>query len=121
MQIIKPVSEVFAYTINPKNSPNWIEPVVVEQTNEWPVKIGSIYKNQNTNGEWTEYVVTALVQDKLFELLSADGVLHVRYSYKPIADYKSEMEYFEWSEEGDIKEPFKQEYLNKLKRLVEGV
>jgi hypothetical protein len=36
--INKPLGKVFAFTINPANTPKWVEPIVYEQTSEWPVK-----------------------------------------------------------------------------------
>jgi hypothetical protein len=121
IQILKPVAEVFEYTLNPKNTPKWISSIIAEQVSEWPPKIGSIYKNQNKAGEWAQYEVTNLIPSQIFELMSPDGVYHRRYSYKPLADYKCEIEYFEWHDTDELAEPFKQEYLNKLKRLAEGV
>ena len=121
VQILKPVTEVFAYTTNPQNTPKWISTIMEEQTNEWPPKIGSIYRNKDAAGGWSQYEVANIVPNQIFELMSTDGTFHCRYTYKPLADYKCEMEYFEWHDTDELSEPFKQEYLNKLKRLVEGV
>lgn len=121
VQIIKPIAEVFAYTINPKNTPAWIDSIEIEETNEWPIKVGSQYRNKTKSGKWNLYDVVGLEENKLFELVARDGNYHVRYSYNPLADYKTEMEYFEWVEQGELEEPFRQEVFNKLKRIVEGV
>jgi len=121
IKIIKPAADVFSFTTNPQNTPKWISSIVVGQVSEWPVGVGSTYRNQDKKGNWSEYVVTAFQENSLFELSSADGRYHVRYTYKPLEDYKSELEYFEWVDDGDLAAPLKLENLGKLKRLTEGV
>lgn len=119
IRINKPASEVFSFYINPQNTSLWIDSIVVEQTSEWPIKIGTVYKNQNKAGDWSEYLVTGLKENVLFELASKNGNYHVRYTHKNINDNSSELVYYEWVNRGEIEDPFTQEILQKLKKILE--
>ncbi|MBI2066126.1 hypothetical protein HYT60_01280 [Candidatus Woesebacteria bacterium] len=118
IQLDKPVRKVFAFTINAKNTPLWIDSIVKEETSEWPVKVGSVYKNQNKAGQWSEYTVTALKENVIFELLSKDKNYHVRYTYRAINAETCELEYFEWVDRGELEEPFTLNTLKKLKSAM---
>ena len=119
IQIETPVQKLFEYTINPKNTPKWIESIVKEETNEWPVRIGTVYKNQNKLGKWSEYSVADLKTNEIFKLVSKDKNYHVRYTYISLGKNTSTLEYYEWVDKGEIEEPFSQEVLKKLKLLLE--
>lgn len=119
VKIQKPVETVFEFTTNPENTPFWIDAIEAEETSDWPIKIGTIYKNRNKAGRWSEYIVIALEPNKLFELAEKNGNYHVRYSYRELAKSAAEMEYFEWVEQGEIAGPFTQDILDKLKIVVE--
>lgn len=115
-----PVEEVFEFTINPANTHKWIQHLEIEVTNEYPPRIGTIYRNRGEGNDWDEYTVTELVPNEVFELNSADKKYFVRYTYKPLSSSTCEMEYFEWMTEGELSNPFNQHILQLLKEKIEG-
>lgn len=120
IRVNKPSSEVFDFYVNPKNTPLWVDSIVAEETNEWPIKLGTIYKNKNQAGVWSEYEVTGLKDNEVFELLIKNGNYHVRYTQKEIDPNTTELEYYEWVDDGGIDGPFTQEVLEKLKSVIEN-
>lgn len=120
IKIDKPAIEAFEFTLNPENTPLWIDSIVKEEVNEQPPQVGTVYRNVNRNGEWSEYVVTALEENKMFEWASKDGKYHVRYTFNPIDNNTTELEYYEWVDNGELKETFTQNILEKLKSVLEN-
>lgn len=41
--------EVFAFTIDPKNTPSWVDFIEHEETSEWPVRLGTVYRNHGAD------------------------------------------------------------------------
>jgi len=118
IKIRRPVSEVFDFTVTPGNTPKWIINIVEEKTNELPVKLGTIYRIKNKGGVWTEYEVIEFELNKIFTLSQKGTDYKVRYTYKPIEN-GTELIYFEWSEKGELEDPFSKSILNKLKSVME--
>ena len=118
-QINKSVADVFAFTINPDNTPRWIDGIEVEETNETPPKLGTMYKNKGKNGNWNEYEMTAFDKDAMFELSRLNGNYHVRYTFTPTDEGHCEFEYYEWVDEGELDDTVSQDVLDKLKSVME--
>ncbi|MFH1030852.1 MAG: hypothetical protein V1770_06380, partial [bacterium] len=120
IKIKKEVKEVFEYSIDPAHTPLWSSSITKEETNEWPVRMGTVYKNSNSEGKWSEYVVSGFERNKIFELTSEDGNYHVRYTYSS-NDAGTVMEYFEWVDNGELDEPYDRKHLEKLRNLIEAI
>lgn len=120
IKIKKPVEEIFAFTLDPKNTPKWVESFVHEQTNESSTKVGTIYKSQNQKGEWSEFTITEFIQNQMFVFTSKDGKYHAKYTFTPVSENATELEYYEWVDEGEMEEPFPKEVLEKLKTILEN-
>jgi len=114
-----PVNQVFAFTINPKNTPLWIESIVSEEASEFPIQLGTEYKNISKDGDWTQYKVTQLKPNKVFELKQKSGLYHVLYKYEALSEGKTKFTYIEWVDDGEIPHPFTLAILKKLKKVVE--
>jgi hypothetical protein len=82
------------------------------------VKVGTIYKNHGVDGIWSEYEVTEYIENKVFTLSSLSSSYHVRYTYTAKGENLTELEYFEWMDEGELDDPFKQDVLDKLKEVM---
>lgn len=120
VRIKKPALEVFRFTINPQNTPQWIDSLVGENINTPEVGVGTTYTNINEKGERGEYVVSQFELGKIFTLDSLTSTYHVKYTCTPISESETELEYFEWVDDGELQEPLGQETLNKLKSLLEA-
>jgi len=117
--IHKPVHEVFTFLLDPENTSRWIDSIISEETNGWPVKEGTVYRNKNREGVWHEYVVTSLEIDTYFIFRMKDGNYHVMYTFAAVSDKITEVEYKEWVIRGALADPFTQEILGKLKTTLE--
>lgn len=118
--INKPISEVFEFTTDPHKTPEWIDSVEEEKTNEWPPRSGTIYKNRGQSGPWSVYKVTKYEGCKEFELVKQDeSTYHVNYSYTSLPNGATQLIYHEWVTTGELEAPFPQVTLNKLKEIIE--
>lgn len=115
--INKPLAEVFAACITPPKAKLWVPGIINEITNEWPVKVGTVYteyKNDNTS---FHIIVTEYKENEYIEWKTEDGNYHVRYTFTLIDPNTTQLDYVEI---GDVTEPFTQEVLEKLKQVIEN-
>ena len=117
--INRPIEEVFEFTTNPKNTHLWIPSIQEEVADEFPPIIGTQYKNRSENSDWDMYKVIEYESSKIFTLSDLEGNYHVKYTYRKLNDDQSEMEYFEWMKNGELKNPFTQDILDNLKSVME--
>lgn len=117
--IDRPIDEVFLFSVDPANTPIWVGSIVEEKTNEWPIKLGTVYENQNQAGEWSKYKVVSFDKNKLFKLESSDGTYCVEYTYSIAGDNKTKLVYRELVKEGELDKPFTQRELDLLKEAIE--
>ncbi|HRH32758.1 MAG TPA: hypothetical protein PK720_01220 [bacterium] len=119
IKIDRPIVMVFEFTINPDNTPLWVDIIVKEEAN-LPIKLGTRYSNTNRFEEVSEYIVSRYIPNEVFELESLHSDYRVRYTYKTVENNATELEYFEWVTSGDLNEPFTLDILEKLKTVIES-
>lgn len=115
--INKPLGQVFAFCITPPKAKLWVPNIVNETTNEWPVKVGTIYTEYKSNNSFFKIIVTDQKENEYIEWKTEDDNYHVRYEFRPIDQNTTELEYVET---GDVSEPFTQEILRELKEAIEN-
>lgn len=120
IRINSPVRDVFEFVTNPANTPKWIDFINKEETNEWPPKLGTIYKNQDRDGVWRDLEMTEFEKNKMFVMTSRASGYHVKYTLTPAGDSATELEYYEWMDGGELDGPFTMEPLKKLKSILEN-
>jgi uncharacterized protein YndB with AHSA1/START domain len=116
--INRPVEEVFTFTTNPTNTPKWVDSIAIEQTDEWPVKIGTIYRGQNHAGEWSELGLIRFEANKIFTLRLPDGG-QVSYNFSASGADATRLDYT-WASDGRLDALFLDKILTKLKVVIEA-
>ncbi len=123
--INKPAREVFDFIVNPHNTPKWVSSVVEEKINENSIKIGTLYSNRGTDGNWSEFEVTDFEEGHIFELTKKNDSHHIKYMFESLDDGSCKLEYHVWVAEGEVSERFSsdriQEILKNLKTAVEAI
>ncbi len=92
IEIHAPVETAFNFAITPPNSTYWIPGITREETNELPVRIGTIYRLQNTDGKWSEVIIN---ENSYVEWTTIDQNFHCEYIFTPKNKNTCQLEYHE--------------------------
>lgn len=107
--------EIFDFTLNPSNTSKWVPSIIEGVSDKFPPEVGTKYKNRGASTDWDWYTIVELTEDKSFTMAAIDGNYHVRYTLTPQGENKTELEYFEWMNDGtDLPAPFTMEPLQIL-------
>lgn len=121
--IKRPVQAVFAFTLNPENTPKWVDGVVQEQASEVPAKLGTVYRNQGRDGAWGEFIITAFQAGASFVMSKQGDDIDVCYTFRAVDNNWCELEYTVRSNSGTLGERFGEaaieKILSKLKVVME--
>lgn len=118
IKIYRPLAEVFAFCITPPKAKLWVPGIINEVTNEWLTKIGTVYTEYKKDNTSFNLIVTDYKENEYIEWKTEDGSYHVSYTFTPIDQTTTQLEYIET---GDVNEPFTQEVLEKLKEAIERI
>lgn len=116
IKINKPLTEVFAFCITPPKAKLWVPNIIDEKTSEWPVKIGTVYTEYKADKVSFNIIVVDYKENAYIEWKTEDDNYHVRYTFTPIDQNTTQLEYVE---SGDVDKPFTQEVLEKMKQVLE--
>lgn len=113
--INSPFETVFEYTIEPKNTKNWVEGSIEMKTDTEQINIGTQYSNEFITREVTDYE-----RDKFIELADVDGVYKCSYTFRKIDENSTELIFFESHDDGSEPEyQLEKQHFQKLKELLE--
>lgn len=110
--------EVFDYILNAENIVKWLPSIKYEISSDIPYKLGTIVKDYDYNDNLTAFLISEFERGKIFTFDQIDSHYHVTYKFNKL-DNGTELEYFEWVDEGKLDEPFTLNPLELLKKLVE--
>jgi hypothetical protein len=119
IEIARPAAEVFDFVLDPKNTSKWVSFIKFESTDDWPPHVGTIYTNTDEEGNEREFKLTELKPGESFVMSKLSNTYHVRYTVEQLEGGKSELEYYEWMDEGNLAQPFTGKELEKLKHVME--
>jgi uncharacterized protein YndB with AHSA1/START domain len=121
VSIKRPAREVFDFTLNPQDTPKWVAGIFTEQANEIPTKLGTVYKNQDYEGNWREFEITAFEPGIMFEMTKKDDNHHVKYTFRPLDDNLCELEYYVWTDDAELRGAFTKENVEKLLQKLKNI
>lgn len=120
VKINLPVNKVFLFATTPPNTTRWLDGVVSETTNEWPIQVGTVYEMTDPKGKISRIVVVDIRENYLIEWMSEDKNYHCRYILTQADENSTNFDYYEWVDVGEIPEPFTDKTLQSFKEAAES-
>lgn len=124
-EINSPVQKVFRFTINPKNTPLWIDSVIEEKTDSELVTLGTKYIQviKLPNGEEGKScaVITGFIENEYIEFSYVGTTYKCNYSYHPTIHGTILVYYEEAEKDEDLEVPMSESSIDRLKALLEGL
>lgn len=112
---------VFDFVIKPPNSILWIDSIIDERTDNWPIKKGTIYTLKNKKNKLSRMTVEEYDSKNMVGWISEDKNYHCLYEISKVDKKSSLFKYSEWVDTGEIEDPFTQGVLVRLKKVVESL
>lgn len=110
-----PPEIVFEYTLEPKNTPLWVEEAIEMKTDTNQINLGTKYSNEFIIREVIDYD-----HNKFIELADVDGVYSCSYSFRKIDEGNTELVFFESNSDGsELEYPIEADCFKKLKEILE--
>lgn len=111
-----PREKVFEFTLEPKNTPKWLDFISHEEVDTKQIGLGTKYTN-----DFGEMEVTDYERNVYFELTKIDSEYQCSYSYRKIDEDTTELIYFEGMLDGsELEDSLDEESFDKLKLILEN-
>lgn len=116
--------DLYLFTINPNNTNKWIdlewEYIDTETIQIWTIYT-NYYKNEKNENIYSSYVLSNLIENKLFHIKSLSSKLEAIYFYNEISENESILNYYEFNSDwSDLSSPLWINSLIKLKQILEN-
>ena len=116
IKIAAPIKRVFDVITNPEFTPKWVVNVVHE-TRDYPLKVGTVFKDRLRNGDRVEMTVDMLKSPALLRL--TDGEFHEKYRLHAVDKKSTLIHITEWEGEKTLVYGGLREKLIALKKFIE--
>jgi hypothetical protein len=118
--IKKPLDEVFVFATQAPNTKYWIPGVIDEAIDTEFVAVGTRHTLTTSDGRSFVVVVAAYKENEYIEWTDEVKIFYCRHEYSTTQQGFTKLDYIEWMEFGELKEPFEQTTMDKLKGVLEA-
>jgi uncharacterized protein YndB with AHSA1/START domain len=106
--------DIFKFITDPANTPKWVKVVVREEVSDWPAKVGAIYRNQDTDGNWLELEVLEFSPPTRLVMLNLSSKDTLIYDFSELESGSTELTYKVKFNKDSASKRFSVESINKI-------